>query len=94
MSEETVRVLVRCRPLNSRERDLQCKIVVEIDEGSGTVRLLRPDSADPPKQFTFDGAYDLNSNTKQIYEDLAFPLVENVLQGYNATVFAYGQTGK
>ena len=28
-----------------------------------------------------------------IYEDLAFPLIESVLEGYNGTIFAYGQTG-
>jgi kinesin family protein 3/17 len=28
-----------------------------------------------------------------IYEDMAFPLIESVLEGYNGTIFAYGQTG-
>jgi hypothetical protein len=28
-----------------------------------------------------------------IYEKTAFPLVENVVEGYNGTIFAYGQTG-
>lgn len=30
---------------------------------------------------------------EEIYEDCAFALVENVLEGYNGTIFAYGQTG-
>ncbi len=28
-----------------------------------------------------------------IYEQSAFSLVDNVLDGYNGTIFAYGQTG-
>lgn len=28
-----------------------------------------------------------------MYEDAAFGLVESVLEGYNGTIFAYGQTG-
>ncbi|ESN93514.1 hypothetical protein HELRODRAFT_88642, partial [Helobdella robusta] len=43
--------------------------------------------------FTFDGAYDVNSTTEQIYADIGFPLVEGVTEGYNGTIFAYGQTG-
>ncbi|XP_068204357.1 osmotic avoidance abnormal protein 3-like isoform X3 [Palaemon carinicauda] len=46
-----------------------------------------------PKSFAFDGAYFTDSTTEGIYNDVAFPLVESVLEGYNGTVFAYGQTG-
>ncbi|CAF0946389.1 unnamed protein product [Didymodactylos carnosus] len=48
---------------------------------------------DPPKQFTFDSVYNDDSITETIYADVIFPLVESVLEGYNGTVFAYGQTG-
>lgn len=34
----------------------------------------------PPKQFTFDGAYGIDSNTEQLYNDLGFPLVESVIK--------------
>eukprot|EP00055_Hartaetosiga_balthica_P007617 m.26433 g.26433 ORF g.26433 m.26433 type:complete len:1233 (+) comp5858_c0_seq1:355-4053(+) len=93
MSEETVRVIVRCRPLNRREKDLKCKVVVDVFNDFGQVALAKPGSNDPPKKFTFDGAYGVDSNSKMIYEDMGFPLIEAVLEGYNGTVFAYGQTG-
>ena len=35
----------------------------------------------------------MDSSQKQIYDETAFPLVESVLNGYNGTIFAYGQTG-
>uniref|UniRef100_A0A452UX24 Kinesin-like protein n=1 Tax=Ursus maritimus TaxID=29073 RepID=A0A452UX24_URSMA len=47
----------------------------------------------PPKQFTFDGAYYVDHFTEQIYNEIAYPLVEGVTEGYNGTIFAYGQTG-
>lgn len=28
-----------------------------------------------------------------MYDETAFPLVESMLEGYNCTIFAYGQTG-
>eukprot|EP01147_Barroeca_monosierra_P000577 gene577-3894_t len=95
MGDESVRVVVRCRPLNKRERDLNCQVVIDIISETGLVQLSKPNagSDEQPKKFTFDGAYSMESTSKIIYEDVGFPLIENVLEGYNGTVFAYGQTG-
>ena len=46
-----------------------------------------------PKVFTFDSVYDSNSEQENIFAEIAFPIIENVLEGYNGTIFAYGQTG-
>lgn len=43
--------------------------------------------------FTFDSVYDWNSNQDDLYENTVKPLVYSVLDGYNGTIFAYGQTG-
>ncbi|CAK5066836.1 unnamed protein product [Meloidogyne enterolobii] len=77
---ESVRVIVRCRPLNERELQL-----------NSTCALI--DGTNPPKLFTFDSVYYLDATAEQIYNDIVYPLVENVIEGYNGTVFAYGQTG-
>ncbi|KAE9553381.1 hypothetical protein FO519_003391 [Halicephalobus sp. NKZ332] len=62
-----------------------------MESATGQVGLLTEDA--PPKNFTFDGAYYMDSTAEQIYNDIVYPLVENVIEGYNGTVFAYGQTG-
>ncbi|XP_077867468.1 osmotic avoidance abnormal protein 3-like isoform X1 [Saccoglossus kowalevskii] len=93
MSAEAVKVIVRCRPLNERENNLKCSTVVKMDSSKGSCSLIKPKSHDPPKMFTFDGAYYVDSTTETIYNDIAYPLVDGVLEGYNGTVFAYGQTG-
>ena len=51
------------------------------------------DKKAPEKSFLFDSAYDGSSNNDTIYSDICYSLVESVLEGYNSTIFAYGQTG-
>ncbi|KAM6116664.1 kinesin-like protein KIF17 [Phoenicopterus ruber ruber] len=94
MASEAVKVIVRCRPMNEREKALGCKAVVSMESARGQCFLQNPAAAgEPPKQFTFDGAYYQEHNTEQIYNEIAYPLVEGVTEGYNGTIFAYGQTG-
>ncbi|CAF2711798.1 unnamed protein product [Rotaria sp. Silwood2] len=91
---ETVRVIVRCRPMNQRELDLKSQTIVSMNIQINQIMLENIEqSNEPPKQFTFDAVYPVDSVTENIYADSVFPLVESVLEGYNATVFAYGQTG-
>ncbi|XP_062486161.1 kinesin-like protein KIF17 isoform X4 [Pezoporus occidentalis] len=77
MASEAVKVIVRCRPMNVRERALGCKAVVSMESTRGQCFLQNPAAAgEPPKQFTFDGAYCKEHSTKQIYNEIAYPLVE------------------
>lgn len=55
--------------------------------------MLKPNSKDHPKPFTFDHVFGQDSLQSYVYEQTAFSLVDNVLEGYNGTIFAYGQTG-
>ena len=41
----------------------------------------------------FNGFYDEDSTQETLYHNSACPLIPCVLQGYNASVFAYGPTG-
>ncbi|KAL0277188.1 UNVERIFIED_CONTAM: hypothetical protein PYX00_004555 [Menopon gallinae] len=91
---ESVKVIVRCRPMSARERELGFKNILLMDSECCTCSIANPnDSTAPPKSFTFDSVYSIVSTTEQIYNDIVYPLVEGVLEGYNSTVFAYGQTG-
>lgn len=44
-------------------------------------------------QFSFDYVYDQESTQEEVYETTAKPAVHNTLEGFNATIMAYGQTG-
>ncbi|XP_026204327.1 kinesin-like protein KIF17 isoform X3 [Anabas testudineus] len=94
MGSESVKVVVRCRPLNDREKALGSKMALSMDLHRCQCFIEKPGAADePPKQFTFDGTYFIDQTTEQMYNEIAYPLVEGVTEGYNGTIFAYGQTG-
>lgn len=42
--------------------------------------------------FFQDNIYDADSTTQEIYEQVARPIVEESVKGFNGTIFAYGQT--
>ena len=44
-------------------------------------------------EYTFDHVYDQNSTQEEVYEQTAKGVINSCLEGYNATLFAYGQTG-
>mmetsp|Transcript_27304 Transcript_27304/g.49100 ORF Transcript_27304/g.49100 Transcript_27304/m.49100 type:complete len:735 (-) Transcript_27304:187-2391(-) len=92
---ETVRVAVRCRPLSSKETSEGNRVIVHADSPNGVLYVANPkaDSSEPPKNFRFDMVYGLDSIQETIYGEAAYPLVASVLEGYNGTIFAYGQTG-
>lgn len=49
--DDNVKVIVRCRPLNQKEKEGGYKEAVSCDEVNGSVTVNRPN--DPPKVFTF-----------------------------------------
>ncbi|PVH98125.1 kinesin-domain-containing protein [Periconia macrospinosa] len=104
-----IKVVVRCRPFNSREiaRNAQCIVKME---GGQTV-LTPPNGAEikgkaakaaleGTKTFAFDKSYwsfdraaPNYAGQSNLFEDLGKPLLENAFGGYNNCIFAYGQTG-
>lgn len=61
------------------------------DRGEIVVHNPRADAREPPKSFFFDAVFGDRSAQERVYEVCGAPLVESVLQGYNGTIFAYGQ---
>lgn len=90
---ECVKVAIRCRPMSSDEMQAGHEVVVKMNPVRGEVFVDKPDSTEPPKQFTFDHVFDWKAAQVDIYNTCAKGIVENVMQGYNGTIFAYGQTG-
>lgn len=92
---ESVRVVVRVRPLSRKEQQDGHVIATIADESSGTITCSNPkaDLSDPPKSFTFDAVFSVDCKQKSIYDKCGATVVEAVLDGYNGTIFAYGQTG-
>ncbi|KAL3670368.1 hypothetical protein V7S43_004677 [Phytophthora oleae] len=90
--KETVKVVVRCRPLFGKELVEGRKSIVILDQAAALISLKCPDNGQL-KSFTFDSVYDENTSQRQFYDESGYPLVESIFDGYNGTIFAYGQTG-
>jgi Cdc6-like AAA superfamily ATPase len=77
---------------NEREQIITVSENLEavLDDGG---QLLANPGPYATHSFVFDHVYDQKSTQKEVYDTTARAVVESALQGYNATIFAYGQTG-
>ncbi|XVF79908.1 hypothetical protein PTKIN_Ptkin15bG0028400 [Pterospermum kingtungense] len=88
-----VRVAVRLRPRNAEESlaDADFADCVEVQPELKRLKL-RKNNWDS-ETYEFDEVLTEFASQKRVYEVVAKPVVESVLDGYNGTVMAYGQTG-
>jgi len=94
-SGECVKVVVRVRPLSRKEIQDGHGAGTVADEDSGRITCENPkaDKEDPPKTFTFDAVFAPSITQRKLYDVCSAPVVASVLEGFNGTIFAYGQTG-
>ncbi|XDA89431.1 hypothetical protein R6Z07F_019058 [Ovis aries] len=94
-------VALRIRPLNDTELEEGAAVIAH-KVGDQMVVLMDPseDPEDPlrthrsrEKTFIFDVVFDQHASQEDVYLATTQQLVEGVVSGYNATVFAYGPSG-
>ncbi|XP_058130622.1 kinesin-like protein KIF3A [Anopheles ziemanni] len=92
---ENVRVVVRVRPMDKNELDSGSQNVIKVDKANRCITVVKPNanSSEPPKIYYFDNVFGEDSTQIDLYVDTARPIVDKVLEGYNGTILAYGQTG-
>ena len=85
-------MVIRCRPFNTKEKNEGHSRITSIDEPSSSITISNPYKMDEqPKTFTFDYVFGEESKQVDVYNKTVRSVVESVLEGYNGTVFAYGQ---
>ncbi|KAM3931346.1 kinesin-like protein KIF16B isoform 2-T2 [Leptodactylus fuscus] len=103
----SVKVAVRVRPMNRREKDLEAKFIIEMEGKKTTITNIKlPDGVtgdsgrERTKVFTYDFSYfsaDCKNSSyvsqERVFRDLGTDVLKSAFEGYNACVFAYGQTG-
>uniref|UniRef100_A0A4W6C220 Kinesin-like protein n=1 Tax=Lates calcarifer TaxID=8187 RepID=A0A4W6C220_LATCA len=80
----SIKVVCRFRPLNSSEVARGDKYIPKF-QGEDCVTI-------GGKPYYFDRVFQSNTTQVQFYNAVAQKIVKDVLEGYNGTIFAYGQT--
>ncbi|KAI5945169.1 Kinesin-like protein KIF16B [Manis javanica] len=103
----SVKVAVRVRPMNRREKDLEAKFIIQMEKSKTTITNLKvPEGGtgdsgrERTKTFTYDFSFYSADNKspdyvsqEMVFKTLGTDVVKSAFEGYNACVFAYGQTG-
>ncbi len=84
-----VKVVARFRPLNKIELGRGGKCSTSLTDDA--VNLTTQDGA--VHVFSFDKVFGTTSTQEQVYEYTGRPLLANLFNGYNCSLFCYGQTG-
>ncbi|XP_038143374.1 kinesin-like protein KIF11 isoform X1 [Cyprinodon tularosa] len=89
-----IQVVVRCRPFNTVERKSSHN-VIDCDQTRKEVAVKTGGINDKSsrKTYTFDMVFGPAAKQIDVYRSVVCPILDEVIMGYNCTVFAYGQTG-
>ncbi|MCJ1417567.1 Kinesin heavy chain [Xylographa parallela] len=88
-SYNTIKVVARFRPPNKAEIACGGETIVDFEtEDTCSITSKEAEAA-----FTFDRVFNTNSQQADVFNFSIRPTVDDILNGYNGTVFAYGQTG-
>lgn len=97
--ELNITVAVRCRGRNEREIKAKSSVVVSVPDVTGSTEISINTSEDVgitaqmnSKTYTVDKVFGPSANQKLIFEEIAEPLFDDFLRGYNCTVLVYGMT--
>ena len=97
LSVENVRVVCRFRPINKKERHEEksqrlVDLPIEYSKDGESV-IIKREQYKNNLEFSLDRILQSSTTQDEAFRLLGQPLVEQVMTGYNCTIFAYGQTG-
>ena len=102
-NKDFIKVFVRFRPLNELENDMlsdNCgwetpKYISDTQIGIYSTKEVKDTNAEIPSNliFKYDKIFNSVSQQSQVYENVGKRIVGDVMEGYNGTIFAYGQSG-
>ena len=87
------RLMIFHSPLNTREVETKEATVITCSPHTKEIAFTNPKASGGTKIFSFDAVYGPNSTQSELFDHTVRPIVDEVLKGFNCTLFAYGQTG-
>lgn len=100
--KSNIQVVVRCRRRSEREIQEGSPVIVatsgpqgqEVTIETGTsISSFGVVTLPPTRSYPFDCVFGAEADQNLIYNEVVAPLLDQVVNGYNCTLFAYGQTG-
>lgn len=89
---ENIKVVIRFRPPNKKEeKENQNEFKLNIDPDRGVIDISNSENS-KENQFIFDKVFNEKTNQEQVFNEVAKNAVEWVCEGYNSTIFTYGNT--
>ncbi len=101
-ADTNIKVVIRCRRRSEREIQDNSPIIVTTNGARSediTIETSAPSTSlgvvalPTTRTYPFDMVFGPEADQATIYQDVVHPMLEEVLMGYNCTLFAYGQTG-
>lgn len=95
--ESAIKVYVRCRGRNEREINENSSVVVStaaegITRGKD-ISVQSGAGSSIYKTYSFDHVFGPEADQEMVYDGIARNVLKEMVEGYNCTIFAYGQTG-
>lgn len=87
--EGNIKVFCRFRPFNAKETDNNPTRLHRIQKST---QLIIKDSKMEDCSFMFDHVFDMDSTQEEVFDKVGEPVLKNILDGFNGTIMAYGQT--
>lgn len=103
--ETNINVVVRCRgrtpqeiaenspPITQTGGPISDAITVTTTPAAASSSLVVPTAAENTKTYKFDKVFGPEADQTTVFSEVAENMLNEVLAGYNCTIFAYGQTG-
>ncbi|TMW66411.1 hypothetical protein Poli38472_004176 [Pythium oligandrum] len=97
---ENVQVAVRVRPFNDREKAMESTCCIRMVKETQQTIITDPET-NSDKMFTFDYSYNSfapvddpdHASQDTVWDDIGIKVLEHAWNGFNVSLFAYGQTG-
>ena len=97
--KSSITVAIRVRPLNQTELQITSVEGIKIVNSNSLIVSSDPNSMNKKTnlikehQFFFDYVFSQSSTQEEVYQNTTKQLLPGIIDGFNATVFAYGATG-
>eukprot|EP00924_Labyrinthula_sp_SR-Ha-C_P006682 maker-scaffold_29-snap-gene-1.5-mRNA-1 protein AED:0.35 eAED:0.35 QI:0/0/0/1/1/1/2/0/1215 len=92
--DSTIQVIARPRPLNEKEKKQNTTPCLTTDSSASQVTLFKGVGKKSSKHvFQLNKVLNTFTTQQDVFKEVIIPVLDDVSNGLEATVFAYGQTG-